>query len=202
MSRSVSGMNRQRFAEAIALLMKQPRSAPQLREAMGIKNDDQAHGYIAALRGEGLLYVKEWRRQVPGPMVAVYGWQPMVCFHEDASKPPPKIKRPVSRAKHSPEYRESFSVFRSRYIPQENSILGRMIQHMREQGRGESFACFELAAAMGVQTKTIWSLLIRPRRHGLVQRMGGHKNARYQLVWNTVAAPAQPVMWRAQQETA
>lgn len=72
-----------RFAEAVALFVKAPRSVPDLREAMGITNNVQAHRYVRALREEGLLYICEYRR----PRTKVYAWQPSVCYYSDVTRP-------------------------------------------------------------------------------------------------------------------
>lgn len=95
-----------RFAEVVALLVKQPRTITELSEAMGQdKPNDQPARYINALRAEGLLYVKEWRQQFNGrgKPWPVYAWQPSVLELPDAPRPectprPPKAgKRDLAR---------------------------------------------------------------------------------------------------------
>lgn len=77
------------FAEAVALLVKQPRTLVELAAAMGHKKDNTARRYVRALRDEGLVYIKEWRwtdslgRGRPCP---VWAWQPSVCEMADAPR--------------------------------------------------------------------------------------------------------------------
>lgn len=95
-----------RFAEVVALLVKQPRTVTELSVAMGQQiPNDQPYRYIKALRAEGLLYVKEWRWHYTGcgRPAPVYAWQPTICELPDAAKPsrepkPPKVgKREIAR---------------------------------------------------------------------------------------------------------
>jgi hypothetical protein len=86
--------------EVVALLMKQPRTMPELIDATG-RNSNRGWNRnisltIKALHGEGLIYVQMYRRQygVSGPSVAVWAWQPSVCAMEDAQRP--GIAAPVS----------------------------------------------------------------------------------------------------------
>ena len=73
------------FAEAVSLLMKQPRTAKDLAEALGVRRET-AYRFLATLKGEGLIYV--WRYQrVRGQVAATFAWQPTVCHHADAVRP-------------------------------------------------------------------------------------------------------------------
>lgn len=82
-----AGPNHLRMAEAAALLMKEPRTISELADAMEASNKDLVYRYIDAFRGEGLVYVKEWRKHSRGALGAVYAWQSSVCALEDAPRP-------------------------------------------------------------------------------------------------------------------
>lgn len=75
-----------RFAQVVALFVKQPRTVNELREALDVTSKEQPYRYIRALRSEGLLYVSEWRR-CGSTDTPVYAWQPSVCHYSDARKP-------------------------------------------------------------------------------------------------------------------
>jgi hypothetical protein len=83
-----------RFAEAIALLTKQPRTPLELSTALGTLNKMTAYKYITALREEGLIYVREWVPGVSGKPSPRYAMQPSVCAFADAPRPwPPRFRR-------------------------------------------------------------------------------------------------------------
>lgn len=80
-------MSTAHFADAIALLVKQPRSNGDLWRAMGQAQDNgRASRYLRALHDEGLVYVQAWRMTGAG-WVAVWAWQPSVAHFPDAVKP-------------------------------------------------------------------------------------------------------------------
>ncbi len=87
--RQYTGKGLARFAEAVSLLMKAPRTPSDLASAMGTTNSDQPYRYLRPLRDEGAVYIKEWRSPPPGGgrYAPVYAWQPSVCAHPDAPKP-------------------------------------------------------------------------------------------------------------------
>lgn len=75
------------LVDAIALLVKQPRTAAELNHAMNLhRSSTVAYRYVKALRGEGLLYVTDWR-SIGGPLGPVYAWQPSVCANPDVPRP-------------------------------------------------------------------------------------------------------------------
>lgn len=98
MSRSTKpGPNIERVAEAIAYLVKKPRSISELCEVMGLaKACDSVYRYVYALRAEGLVYIHHWEHYKTISF-AVYAWQPSPSLIEDAPRPeptwPPKKKR-------------------------------------------------------------------------------------------------------------
>ncbi len=87
MSDGRNGKNLARFAEAIALLVKQPRTPAELKEHLESRSAAQAYAYLDALYDEGLIYVSGWRKPPHGRMVPVYAWQPSVCAMQDVPQP-------------------------------------------------------------------------------------------------------------------
>ncbi len=77
-----------RFAEAVTFLVKAPRTAADLKEAMGITSGAQAYAYLHALHAEGLVRIAGYRRYEGqrGAGAAVYEWQPGVFARSDASR--------------------------------------------------------------------------------------------------------------------
>lgn len=83
-SKMSNGKNVSRCIEAVALLFKAPRTRLELCEAMGVFGSaDYIQRYIKTLRGEGLLYIKEW----PRPNSPRYAWQPVGERLPDAVRP-------------------------------------------------------------------------------------------------------------------
>lgn len=74
------------WAEFLALLIKQPRTVPELMELTGSGHQNVA-SRIEALHGEGLVYRSGWRKPNRGRIAAVWSWQPSVCAHEDVPAP-------------------------------------------------------------------------------------------------------------------
>lgn len=94
------GPNVMRLMEAVALMVKLPRTAQELAEAMGLDpGHEQAYRYLHAMHGEGLVYVREWVPRGPArQMTALWAWQSDgVAVHPDAPRPvavaPPRNKR-------------------------------------------------------------------------------------------------------------
>ena len=83
-----TGKGLAKFAEAVSLLMKSPRTPSDLARAMGTTNSAQPYRYIRPLHAEGALYIKDWRPPaVSGRYVPIFAWQPSICAHPDAPKP-------------------------------------------------------------------------------------------------------------------
>ena len=84
------------MADAIACLMKQPRTVIELMDATGREEHGSGQHvtvsrYIRVLRDEGLIYVAGWHEYQTNRFVERYGWQPSVLFHADA--PHPRLAR-------------------------------------------------------------------------------------------------------------
>ena len=82
-----------RVVDMIALLIKRPRSAAELRKLCGYSDIRATDMYLQLLREEGLIYVQDWilgyrNRSKPR---AIYAWQPSVSHLGDA--PQPEIAR-------------------------------------------------------------------------------------------------------------
>jgi hypothetical protein len=82
-----AGPHLARFAEVTAYFFKAPHTVPELRAWLGTSNQDISYRYVDALRGEGLLYIREWRKGRKGPPAPVYAWQPSVGELPDAPRP-------------------------------------------------------------------------------------------------------------------
>jgi len=89
----------ERFAQAVALMVKRSRTADELRDALGTCQMDQAYDYIHAMRGEGLLYICGWRKTANGGRAAaIYAFQPSVCEMPDEEYPyVVRVRRKVVR---------------------------------------------------------------------------------------------------------
>lgn len=74
------------FAEAAALLIKQPRSAMDIARLMDCK-PDTIYKYLGHLKDEGLVYVSGWQTASNGGIAAIYTWQPAICAMQDAPRP-------------------------------------------------------------------------------------------------------------------
>lgn len=72
----------ERFAAAIAFLMKKPRTRAELAQLMDTSRTQNMSNYIDVLRAEGLIYISGWR-ETPTRPAAVYAWQPSVCCFQD-----------------------------------------------------------------------------------------------------------------------
>lgn len=75
----------ERVAEAVALIMKRPRTEDDIAELLGVSSSS-ARAYIEPLRDEGLLYIHHWIKNANGLPTPVYAWQPSVCEKPDAPK--------------------------------------------------------------------------------------------------------------------
>lgn len=81
-----------RFAALVALLVKMPRTVKEIQTALGYGDRRSVEMLIHHLRGEGLVYLKEWRQAHRyAKLQAVYAWQPSICEHADT--PPPMVAR-------------------------------------------------------------------------------------------------------------
>lgn len=87
-------------AQIIAALMWGPKSAGQIADYAGLRNNKGTWTkHKATLRAEGLIYVSGW--QLRGQ--PIYALQPTPFANEDAPKPAPKYKPKTTK------YRESMS---------------------------------------------------------------------------------------------
>lgn len=77
-----------RFAALVALLVKLPRTVKEIQTALGYGDRRSVEMLIHHLRGEGLVYLKEWRQAHRyAKLQPVYAWQPSVCEMPDTPQP-------------------------------------------------------------------------------------------------------------------
>jgi hypothetical protein len=88
-----NGKNIDRLLEAVAFMMKQRRSVPELAEVMDMTNDNVAYRYMDRMHDHGLVYVCDWRIG-RGKPTAIYGWNPVPWQNPDVP-PPAKERRPT-----------------------------------------------------------------------------------------------------------
>jgi hypothetical protein len=80
--------NLEKLLDVVALMMKGPRTVPELAAAMQPCHQDTPYEYVRLMRDAGLLYVKEWRpvHSFNRSHVAVYAFQPTPYERPDAQK--------------------------------------------------------------------------------------------------------------------
>lgn len=94
MKRPSANRNLELFCDAVALLMKAPRTQPELAIVMGRKLNT-VRRWVKVLRSEGLVYVREWRPppERGGVFTAAFELQPTPWALQDAPRPRHRPKR-------------------------------------------------------------------------------------------------------------
>jgi DNA-binding HxlR family transcriptional regulator len=76
-----------RLCDLISLIRKQPRTKREIRELWPTVSKEVILTYMRAMHEEGLIYVREYRRDNPaGQLSAVWAWQPEPHFYPDAKR--------------------------------------------------------------------------------------------------------------------
>ena len=83
----MKGSNLALFAEFVGLLMDGPKTVRELAELGGDTHNppNRTHGYLKALREEGLVYIHHWGKP-NGQPVAFWGLQPTRLHFPDEGK--------------------------------------------------------------------------------------------------------------------
>jgi hypothetical protein len=101
MTRKKRNPNMERLMSAVAILFRQDCTAVDLWERLETSQRDQAYDYIHAMRWEGLIYIKGWKKNSKGGhLSAIYSFQHPICPRLDAEKPNAvRVRRKVDRAR-------------------------------------------------------------------------------------------------------